>query len=43
MRSSLDNLPTTGLVEIEFKINHWSNISSENSNVIDLKFPKQLK
>ena len=40
---SLDNLPTTGLVEIEFKINHWSNISSENSNVIDLKFPKQLK
>ena len=40
---SLDNLPTTGLIEIEFKINHWSNISSENSNVIDLKFPKQLK
>ena len=40
---SLDNLPTTGLVEIEFKINNWSNISSENSNVIDLKFPKQLK
>ena len=40
---SLDNLPTTGLAEIEFKINRWSNISYENSNLLDLKFPKQLK
>ena len=40
---SLDNLPTTGLAEIEFNINSWSNISYENSNLVDLKFPKQLK
>ena len=40
---SLDNLPTTGLAEIEFNINSWSNISYENSNLLDLKFPKQLK
>jgi len=40
---SLDNLPTTGLAEIEFNINSWSNISCENSTLLDLKFPKQLK
>ena len=40
---SLDNLPTTGLAEIGFNINSWSNISVENSNLLDLKFPKQLK
>ena len=40
---SLDNLPTTGLAEIEFNINCWSDISNENSNLVDLKFPKQLK
>ena len=40
---SLDNLPTTGIAEIEFNINGWSDISYENSNLVDLKFPKQLK
>jgi len=40
---SLDNLPTTGIAEIEFNCNSWGNISNENSNLVDLKFPKQLK
>ncbi len=40
---ALDNLPTTGLAEIEFNCNSWSKISYENCNLIDLKFPKQLK
>tara|TARA_B100000925_G_scaffold154912_1_gene116184 strand:- start:656 stop:871 length:216 start_codon:yes stop_codon:yes gene_type:complete len=40
---SLDNLPTTGIAEIEFNINGWSKLSYKNSNLIDLKFPKQLK
>ena len=40
---SLDNLPTTGLAEIHFSCNKWIEISSKNSNLIDLKFPKQLK
>ena len=40
---TIDNLPTTGLAEIEFNINSWSNISCENSTLLDLKFPKQLK
>tara|TARA_A100000164_G_C21801257_1_gene720784 strand:- start:556 stop:936 length:381 start_codon:yes stop_codon:yes gene_type:complete len=40
---SLDNLPTTGLVEIDFNCAVWSDISSKNCKVIDIKFPKQLK
>ena len=40
---SLDNLPTTGIVEINFNCDNWKNISIENSTLIDLEFPKQLK
>jgi phosphohistidine phosphatase len=40
---SLDNLPTTGLVEINFNCTKWSDISIDNSTVVDIKFPKQLK
>ena len=39
----LDNLPTTGLVEINFDCAKWADISQNNSTVIDIKFPKQLK
>ena len=40
---TLDNLPTTGLAEIDFDCDSWKNISSENSNLVHVKFPKQLK
>ena len=40
---SLDNLPTTGFVEINFDCTKWSDISIDNSTVVDIKFPKQLK
>ena len=40
---SLDNLPTTGLAEIDFDCDKWNNISSENGTLVNLKFPKQLK
>lgn len=40
---SLDNLPTSGIAEIHFNCDCWSKISVENSSLIDLKFPKQLK
>ena len=40
---SIDNLPTTGLVEIDFNCLKWNNVSSKNSNLIEIKFPKQLK
>ena len=40
---TLDNLPTTGIVEIDFNCNKWIDISDKNSSIIDLKFPKQFK
>ena len=40
---SLDNLPTTGLAEIYFYCSNWNDISNQNSNLVCLKFPKQLK
>ena len=40
---SIDNLPTTGLAQIDFNCLKWNNISSKNSNLIEIKFPKQLK
>ncbi len=39
----LDNLPTTGLVEINFDCATWLDISLDNSTIVDIKFPKQLK
>jgi phosphohistidine phosphatase len=40
---NLDNFPTTGIANIDFDCDSWNNISIENSNLVDLKFPKQLK
>ena len=40
---SLDNLPTTGIAEIDFDCDKWNNISRENSILLDLRFPKQIK
>ena len=39
----LDNLPTTGIVEIDFNCIKWNDISLNNGNLIQIKFPKQLK
>ena len=39
----LDNLPTTGIAEIDFNCIKWNDISLKNSNLIEIKFPKQLK
>ena len=39
---NLDNLPTSGIANIDFDCDSWNNISIENSNLVDLKFPKQL-
>ena len=39
----LDNLPTTGIAEIDFNCLKWNDISLKNSNLIEIKFPKQLK
>tara|TARA_B100001758_G_scaffold225371_1_gene217353 strand:- start:22 stop:510 length:489 start_codon:yes stop_codon:yes gene_type:complete len=39
---NIDNLPTTGIAIVDFDCDSWNNISIENSNLVDLKFPKQL-
>ena len=39
----IDNLPTTGLAEIDFNCLRWNDISSKKSNLVEIKFPKQLK
>lgn len=41
--ANLDNLPTTGLAFIEFNCRYWKDICADNSTIIDIKFPKQLK
>ena len=35
---NLDNLPTTGIANIDFDCDSWNKISIENSNLVDLKF-----
>ena len=39
----IDNLPTTGIAEIDFNCLKWNDISLKNSNLIEIKFPKQIK
>ncbi len=39
----LDNLPTTGVVDLDFNCTKWSHISSSNINYCESIFPKQLK
>ena len=38
---SIDNLPTTGLVVIDFDVDHWQNIG--NGRTLVTLFPKMLK
>lgn len=36
-----ENIPTCGIVEIEFDCNVWSEISSENAKLISFDYPKK--
>jgi phosphohistidine phosphatase len=38
-----ENIPTCGVVEIEFDCKKWSEISSENSKLISFDYPKKYK
>lgn len=40
---SFENIPTCGIVEIDFNTNSWSNISKENSKLISFEYPKKYK
>tara|TARA_Y100000816_G_C26044702_1_gene547410 strand:- start:112 stop:603 length:492 start_codon:yes stop_codon:yes gene_type:complete len=37
------NLPTTGVVKVEFKEDKWSKITENKGKIIYKKFPKELK
>jgi len=37
------NIPTTGIVEIEFDCNKWKNISATNAKLKSFKYPKMYK
>lgn len=38
-----DNIPTCGIVEIEFECKKWSEISTFNSKLISFDYPKKYK
>lgn len=38
-----ENIPTCGVLEIEFDCKKWSEISSENSKLISFDYPKKYK
>ena len=38
---SIDNVPTCGIVSIEFKINSWGDISRHNGEMQYFDFPKR--
>ena len=40
---SFENIPTCGIVEVDFNTNFWSDISKENSKLISFEYPKKYK
>lgn len=37
----LDNVPTTGVVAIEFDVNKWKDVSTKNGKVLFFEYPKK--
>ncbi|WP_152633360.1 SixA phosphatase family protein [Aliarcobacter butzleri] len=40
---SFENVPTCGIVEIDFDVKNWKDISKENSNLISFEYPKKYQ
>lgn len=40
---NLENIPTSGIVKIDFNTDSWENISKENSKMIFFEYPKKYK
>lgn len=38
-----DNIPTSGVLKIDFDTNSWENISKDNSKLIFFKYPKMFE
>ncbi|MBL4821029.1 MAG: histidine phosphatase family protein [Gammaproteobacteria bacterium] len=39
--AAIDNIPTSGLVELRLPIEHWSDIAYDNAELIDFDYPKR--
>jgi phosphohistidine phosphatase len=37
----LDNVPTTGVVAIEFRVDQWKDITTQNGEVLFFEYPKK--
>lgn len=42
-KESFENIPTCGIIELDFNTNFWSDISKENSKLISFEYPKKYK
>lgn len=40
---NFENIPTCGIVEIDFDVKNWKDISKENSNLISFEYPKKYQ
>lgn len=40
-KPALDNVPTTGVVAIEFQVNRWNDITTKNGKVLFFEYPKK--
>lgn len=41
--ANIENIPTCGIVELEFDIDSWENISIKNSKLNSFEYPKKYK
>ncbi|MCT7553417.1 SixA phosphatase family protein [Aliarcobacter butzleri] len=40
---NFENIPTCGIVEIDFNAKSWQDISKENSNLVSFEYPKKYQ
>jgi phosphohistidine phosphatase len=40
-KPALDNVPTTGVVAIEFKVEEWKDITTKNGKMLFFEYPKK--
>ena len=38
-----ENIPTCGIVQLEFDINNWDEINSKNAKLVSFEYPKKYK
>ena len=40
--ADIDNIPTSGLVQLQLHIDHWSDITYDGAELIDFDYPKRM-